>query len=94
MKIFRHSTHTVYEIQEWKLNGKNGKRQHGICIIHETGNRFNARSLWNPRCWKLIVTPHKSSRWFWFVHLPVFRFNRDNCNLEIGHPNLYLWIIR
>ena len=87
MKVFRHETHTVYEVRG------STKHKFGICIIHETGHRFNARTLWNPKCWKFIVRPG-GPHWHWYVLLPVFKLYRDNCNTSIGHPNLYLWIIR
>jgi hypothetical protein len=88
MEVFRHSTHTAYAIRPWKV----GRR--GLIVIRETGNRLAARDLWNVRNFRFCVWPSRFYRWHWFIRLPFFFFSRDNCGMKIGHPNLYLWVIR
>lgn len=88
MNVFRHSTYTAYEIRPWKI------RQRGIVIIRETGNRINARSLWNVHNWRFIVKPSRFNRWHWLIRFPFFYFERNNVDIKIGYPNLYLWIIQ
>lgn len=87
MKKFVHSTHTVYAFRDWTL------KKSGIVLVLNTGNRILARDMWNPCNWRLRVYPGRLNPWHWFIRLPFFYLNRNNTGFEIGHPNLYLWVI-
>ena len=91
MKVFRHESHTVYVFREWKMIDDK-RHQSGICIIRKTGSRIPARSLFDHKNWRFTV-PEKNFHRFWHIRLPFFLFNRDNCGIEVGHPNMFLWII-
>ena len=82
MDIYRHKTHTAFAIRNWNWYHS------GLVIIHNTGNRIPILTLLNPKNWRFNIESN-----FWCIRLPFFLFNKDNCGIEIGHPNLYLWII-
>ena len=84
MKVFRHKTHTAYEIRKWSVNKK------GVLIIRKTGDRYNLKTLMH--FWKFRVNRGKTN-WFMTIRTPIFIVIKHNGSLEIGHPNYYLWII-
>lgn len=86
MNIYRHKTHTAFAIRNWNYD------QSGLVIIHNTGNRIPILTLFNPRNWRFNIQRNNFSS-FCQIRLPFFLFNKDNCGIKIGHPNLYLWII-
>lgn len=90
MQIFRHETHTVYVLRDYR-NKKRDGYQTGVTLIHQTGRRMCARALWHPKNLLFYVQPGKL-RWHWMIRLPFFWYERNNCGFEIGHPNLYLWV--
>lgn len=91
MRVFPCKSHVAYEIRPIKQI-RPGKHQTGIVIIRETGMRKTARDLWIPKNWRFQVFPDKP-HWKWFIRLPFFHLIKNNCNLEIGHPNLFIWFI-
>lgn len=82
MNIYHHKTHTAFAIRNWD------QYHSGLVIIRNTGNRIPILTLLNPKNWRFNIESN-----FWCICLPFFLFNKDNCGIEIGHPNLYLWII-
>lgn len=91
MRVFPCKSHVAYEIRPIKQI-RPEKHQTGIVIIRRTGNRMKTRDLWNLANLRFCINPGKP-RWHWMIRLPFFWFLKDNCSLEIGHPNLYLWLI-
>lgn len=91
MKSFPCKSHIAYEIKPIKQI-KPGKHSAGVVIIRKTGGKATLRDLWIPQNWKLHVYRDKP-HWKWLIRLPFFHLVKDNCNLEIGHPNIFVWII-
>ena len=86
MKKFVHSTHTAWEIRQWK------KRKNGIVLIKLTGDRMNLRTLLQNICFRIHRTGQK--KWFVTIRLPFFYLMKDNCNIHIGFPNIYIWVVK
>ena len=84
IKAYKHETHTAYEIRKWSANKK------GIVIIKHTGCKYNFKSLL--LFWKFRIFTSKNN-WFAIIRTPIFMFEKFNGGFEIGHPNLYLWVI-
>ena len=84
IKAYKHETHTAYEIRKWSANKK------GIVIMKKTGDKLNLKSLLH--FWKFHISIHKNN-WFVIIRTPIFLLEKYNGSLEIGHPNLYLWVI-
>jgi hypothetical protein len=81
MKVFKHKSHTAYEIRPWKV------KEHGIVLIRETGNKKSIKTLFHN--WKLYINKR-----FWIIRAPFFYFERNNGGIQIGIPNFYLWVIQ
>ena len=77
MRIFRHRTHTVYEIRPWS------KEKHGLVFIRNTGSKMNLKTLFHSWAWHV-------RKKFWLIRAPFFWLSRDNGGIQIGTPNFYL----
>jgi hypothetical protein len=88
MTKYVHDYHTAYEFQRWK------PPHCGIVLIRKTGGKFKAREVWSPVNWRFKICPNRLGRWHWFIRLPLFLFERDNCGFKIGTQNSYLWVIK
>ena len=84
INIYKHKTHITYQIRKRSVNKK------GINIVKNTGHKLNLKSLLH--YWKFYIRIHKNN-WFVIIRTPIFLLEKANCDLIIGHPNYYLWII-
>lgn len=79
MNIYKHKSHTVYELSNKLLFFKNHKK---MTFWHE------GRLVKNHR---FIIKPHRQWRYFhWFIRQPFLYFERNNGGVYIGTPNKYL----